>query len=157
MNQRALVAAAAVSLLSTFLMATPAAAQEKEKCYGIAKAGQNDCSNLSGTHTCSGQATVDNDKGEWKYAAKGTCASMKGMTAAEAKKASMPKDEMKKDEMKKDEMKPMTAPEGEMKKDTIEKTTMADKPMAEKPMAKKSNMKKHRKPMKKEPMVEPGA
>ena len=38
MNQRALVAAAAASLLSTLLVATPAAAQEKEKCYGIAKA-----------------------------------------------------------------------------------------------------------------------
>jgi uncharacterized membrane protein len=157
MNQRALVAAAAVSLLSTLLLATPASAQEKEKCYGIAKAGQNDCSNLAGTHSCSGQATLDNDKGDWKYAAKGTCASMKGMTAAEAKKASMPKDDMKKDEMKKEEMKPMTTQEGDMKKDDMAKTAMTDKPMAEKPMAKKPGMKKHRKPMKKEPMMEPAA
>jgi uncharacterized membrane protein len=162
MNQRALVAAAAVSLLSTFLMASPASAEEKEKCYGIAKAGQNDCSNLAGTHSCSGQATLSDDKGEWKYVAKGTCAAMKGMNAADAKKAMMPKDDMKKDdmkkeEMKKEEMKPMTMQEGDMKKDDMAKTAMADKPMAEKPMAKKPGMKKHRKPMKKEPMMEPAA
>lgn len=87
MNQRALVAAAAASLLSTLLVATPAVAQEKEKekCYGIAKAGQNDCANLSGTHSCAGQSKVSDHPGEWKYVAKGTCAGMKGMTAEQAK------------------------------------------------------------------------
>ena len=86
MNQRhALVAAAAASLLSSMLIATPAVAQEKEKCYGIAKAGQNDCANLAGTHSCAGQSKVSDDKGEWKYVAKGTCKSMKGLSADEAK------------------------------------------------------------------------
>jgi uncharacterized membrane protein len=97
MNQRALIAAAAASLLSTVLLSTPAVAQEKEKCYGIAKAGQNDCANLAGTHSCAGQAKTSDDKGEWKYVAKGTCESMKGMTAEQAKKESM----MKKDAEKK--------------------------------------------------------
>ncbi|MGE0329064.1 MAG: DUF2282 domain-containing protein [Ramlibacter sp.] len=87
MNQQTLIAAAAASLLSTLLVAAPVAAQEKEKCYGIAKAGQNDCANLAGTHSCAGQAKVDNDKGEWKYVAKGSCKSMKGMSADEAKAA----------------------------------------------------------------------
>jgi uncharacterized membrane protein len=96
MNQRALIAAAAASLLSTVLMSTPAVAQEKEKCYGIAKAGQNDCANLAGTHSCAGQSKVENDKGEWKYVAKGTCVAMKGMTAEQAKKASMVKEAEKK-------------------------------------------------------------
>ena len=85
MNQRALVAAAAASLLSTLLVAAPATAQEKEKCYGIAKAGQNDCANLSGSHSCAGQSKVDMGADEWKYVAKGTCKDMKGMTAEEAK------------------------------------------------------------------------
>lgn len=85
MNQRALIAAAAASLLSTLMIAAPAAAQEKEKCYGIAAVGQNDCANLSGTHSCAGQSKVGNDAGEWKYVAKGTCAGMKGMTADAAK------------------------------------------------------------------------
>lgn len=87
MNQQTLIAAAAASLLSTLLVAAPAVAQEKEKCYGIAKAGQNDCANLAGTHSCAGQAKVDNDKGEWKYVAKGSCKGMKGMSADEAKAA----------------------------------------------------------------------
>ena len=85
MNQRALIAAAAASLLSTMLVAAPALAQEKEKCYGIAKAGQNDCANLSGTHSCAGQSKVSDAPDEWKYVAKGTCASMKGMTLDQVK------------------------------------------------------------------------
>ena len=102
MNQRALIAAAAASLLSTMLVSAPAAAQEKEKCYGIAKAGQNDCANLAATHSCAGQSKLENDKGEWKYVAKGTCVSMKGMSADQAKKTMMMKDsEMKKDMGKK--------------------------------------------------------
>jgi len=87
MNQRAIVAAAAATLLSTLFVATPAMAQSKEKWYGIAKAGQNDCANLSGSHSCAGQSKLDNDKGEWKYVAKGTCKQMMGMTADEAKMA----------------------------------------------------------------------
>ena len=96
MNQRALVAAAAASLLSTLLVATPAAAQQKEKCYGIAAAGQNDCANLSGTHSCAGQSKANMGADEWKYVATGTCASMKGMTAAQVKEKSMAKDKMEK-------------------------------------------------------------
>ena len=50
MNQRATIAAAAATLLTLTLAAAPAVAQEKEKCFGIAKAGQNDCANLSDSH-----------------------------------------------------------------------------------------------------------
>ena len=97
MNQRSLFAAAAASVLSTMIMssgaiaASHAAAPEmaKEKCFGIAKAGQNDCANLSGSHSCAGQSKLSDDKGEWKYVAKGTCASMKGMSMDDAKKAMM--------------------------------------------------------------------
>jgi uncharacterized membrane protein len=85
MNQRALMAAAAASLVSTMLVATPALAQSKEKCYGIAAAGQNDCANLSGSHSCAGQSKVGADVNEWKYVSKGTCADMKGLTADAAK------------------------------------------------------------------------
>jgi uncharacterized membrane protein len=85
MNQRAMIAAAAASLMTLTLATMPAAAQEKEKCYGIAEAGKNDCANLAGTHSCAGQSKVSNDKGEWKYVAKGTCKTMKGMSMDEAK------------------------------------------------------------------------
>ncbi|OQW86527.1 MAG: hypothetical protein BWK72_16725 [Rhodoferax ferrireducens] len=85
MNQRALIATAAASLMTLALAAGPVAAAEKEKCFGIAKAGQNDCANLAGTHSCAGQSKVDMDKGEWKYVAKGTCKDMKGLSMDEAK------------------------------------------------------------------------
>eukprot|EP01041_Mallomonas_annulata_P019351 gene19350-biopygen12439 len=86
MNQRALIAATAASLMTLALASAPVAAQEKEKCFGIAKAGQNDCANLSGSHSCAGQSKVDMDKGEWKYVAKGTCKDMKGSSMEDAKK-----------------------------------------------------------------------
>ena len=86
MNHRLIVSSALASVMALGL-AGQAAAQEKEKCYGIAKAGQNDCGNLSGTHTCAGQSKVDNDPGEWKYVAKGTCKDMGGIDADTAKKA----------------------------------------------------------------------
>ena len=86
MNQRAMIAAAAASLMSLALVSAPVAAQEKEKCFGIAKAGQNDCANLAGSHSCAGQSKVDNDKGEWKYVAAGTCKTLGGLSADEAKK-----------------------------------------------------------------------
>ncbi len=86
MNQRLIVSSALASVLALGLAGQAAAqAKEKEKCYGIAKAGQNDCANLSGSHSCAGQNKVDNAPDEWKYVAKGTCKDMKGMTEAEAK------------------------------------------------------------------------
>jgi len=48
------------------LAAGPAAAQAKFKCWGVAKAGQNDCANAAKTHDCAGQSKADFDLGEWK-------------------------------------------------------------------------------------------
>lgn len=89
MKSNAVVSSALAAALSLGLgaLSTSAQAQAKEKCYGIAKAGANDCANLSGSHSCAGQAKTDNDKGEWKYVPKGTCKDMKGLSAEEAKAA----------------------------------------------------------------------
>ncbi len=38
------------------------------KCWGIAKAGENDCANAAGTHVCAGQSTVNYHGGDWKAA-----------------------------------------------------------------------------------------
>lgn len=87
MNQRLILSSALASALALGLVGTAAAQDKaKEKCYGIASAGQNDCASLSGSHSCAGQAKVDGDAAEWKYVAKGTCASVKGLSAEEAKK-----------------------------------------------------------------------
>jgi uncharacterized membrane protein len=85
-NSKRLVLAALGTALSLGLMA-PVAAQDKakEKCFGISKAGQNDCANLSGTHSCAGQSTTDNAPDEWKYVPKGQCKVMKGLSPEEAK------------------------------------------------------------------------
>ncbi len=85
MNRRTLCASSAASLMSLALLTGQAAAAEKEKCFGIAKAGQNDCASVTGVHSCAGQSKVDMDKGEWKYVAKGTCKDMQGMTLDEVK------------------------------------------------------------------------
>ena len=51
----------------------------KEKCYGIAKAGQNDCGTAK--HSCAGKATRSNAPDDWKYTAKGTCEKVGGKTS----------------------------------------------------------------------------
>jgi len=85
MNKQILASAALAAVLSSAIV-VPAEAAAKEKCYGVAKAGQNDCGNLAGTHSCAGQSTIDKDPGEWKLVAKGSCKSIGGMLKAEAKK-----------------------------------------------------------------------
>ena len=76
-QNKALIASALGAVIAMgALSAAPATAAEKEKCYGIAQAGKNDCA--SGTHSCAGQAKVDKDPADWKYVAKGSCEKMGG-------------------------------------------------------------------------------
>jgi uncharacterized membrane protein len=85
MNHRLIVSSALASALALGLAGQAGAqAKEKEKCFGVAKAGQNDCANLTGTHSCAGQGRADNDASEYKYVPKGTCKSLKGLTEEEA-------------------------------------------------------------------------
>ncbi len=86
MTNKQRIATAAIALALSTIATAPAYAGGKEKCYGISAAGQNDCGNLAGTHSCAGQSTVDNDPGEWKLVAKGTCENLGGLLKAEAKK-----------------------------------------------------------------------
>ncbi|WP_128891092.1 DUF2282 domain-containing protein [Erythrobacter sp. HKB08] len=60
------------------LTVTPAAAQSggKEKCYGVAKAGKNDCAAGPGT-SCAGTSTRDYQGNAWKLVDKGTCVKIK--------------------------------------------------------------------------------
>lgn len=53
---------------------------EMEKCYGVAKAGKNDCA--ANGHACAGQAKKDADPNEWISVPTGTCERlMNGSTA----------------------------------------------------------------------------
>ena len=57
-------------------VAAPAsAADTKEKCYGVALKGQNDCA--AGKHDCAGKSTMSYDKMSFKLVPTGTCTSMK--------------------------------------------------------------------------------
>src|SRR5215470_1935180 len=47
----------------------------KEKCYGVALKGQNDCAAGPGT-TCQGTSTVDFQGNAWKFVRGGTCATI---------------------------------------------------------------------------------
>jgi uncharacterized membrane protein len=51
-------------------------AGKMEKCYGVARKGQNDCEAGAGT-TCAGTSTVDYQGNAYKLVAKGTCTTMK--------------------------------------------------------------------------------
>ena len=60
--------------LGAAFTALPAAAQpaEREKCYGVALKGKNDCKAGAGT-TCSGTSKVDFQGNAWTFVPKGTC------------------------------------------------------------------------------------
>ena len=91
MTHQTTLQAAVAGLLALGLAAAVSAAPpaqvtpdaSKDKCFGIAKAGQNDCA--AGKHACAGQSTVDNDPVSWKYVGKGTCEKIGGSLKAPAK------------------------------------------------------------------------
>ncbi len=85
MNKNILLSAALAGIMAA-TVAAPAVAAGKEKCYGVAKAGKNDCASANGSHSCAGQAKTDNDPNEWKYVDSGTCEKMGGKTTPPAKK-----------------------------------------------------------------------
>lgn len=77
MNKSTIARAAGLALtagIAAGLATTPAAAQKKpmEKCYGVAKAGENDCAAGPGT-SCAGTSTRDYQGNAWKLVPKGTC------------------------------------------------------------------------------------
>ena len=84
MNSQTRITAAVAGLIA--LGATLASAEPvkqpsgSEKCYGIAKAGKNDCGTAK--HACAALGQTDNDPAEWKYVPKGTCEQAGGKVAA---------------------------------------------------------------------------
>ena len=85
MNTRARTIQAAVAGLLAMGAASTLPAHETpapagmEKCYGIAKAGQNDCG--SSKHGCAALSKVDRDPEDWKAVPIGTCLKLGGKLA----------------------------------------------------------------------------
>ncbi|MBW9264405.1 MAG: DUF2282 domain-containing protein [Candidatus Thiodiazotropha sp. (ex. Lucinisca nassula)] len=74
----AIVAGAITSALALSPMSVANAA-DTEKCYGVAKAGKNDCAAGPGT-SCAGTSTVDAQGNAWMLVLKGTCEKIVGGT-----------------------------------------------------------------------------
>jgi len=71
----AMLAAIAVPMLAKAGPA-PVPTYQAEKCYGIAKAGLNDCQ--TATHSCAGTSTKDMDGASWIYVPAGSCQKIAG-------------------------------------------------------------------------------
>ena len=89
MKQQTTIQAAVAGLLALGLAASVSAGPvapdaSKDKCFGIAKAGQNDCG--TARHTCAGKAARDKAPDEWKYVPKGTCEKLGGKASPGAEK-----------------------------------------------------------------------
>jgi uncharacterized membrane protein len=83
----ALLTSAITGALALGLTATSAQAAEKvkmEKCFGVSKAGKNDCQ--TATSACAGTAKKDAQKDAWIYIPAGTCDKIVGGQLASAKK-----------------------------------------------------------------------
>jgi uncharacterized membrane protein len=75
---RIAIAAALASALATPVAALAQGRMTVEKCYGVAKAGQNDCQ--TDHSSCAGTAKKDNQPDAWIAVPKGTCQKIVGGT-----------------------------------------------------------------------------
>lgn len=89
MNSATKISALAASLAAAALLASApshaagAQAGAKEKCYGVALKGHNDCKAGPGT-SCAGTAAADYQGNAWKLVAAGTCVTQGGTLEAHA-------------------------------------------------------------------------
>ena len=82
-SKTAILAAAISSLFALSTTAFAADDSNSEKCYGVAKAGKNDCA--GGAHACAGQSGKDNSPKEFIKLPKGTCERIVGGSLAPGK------------------------------------------------------------------------
>ncbi len=87
MNRTRLLITTAIAGLTTGSLLTAATASaadvkcaEQERCFGVAKAGKNDCATT--TSACAGTAKQDFQKDAWIYVPKGTCTRLAGGATA---------------------------------------------------------------------------
>ena len=80
-GQRALITTAITGLLALGIAASSVsanAAGDEEKCFGVAKAGQNACNSNKIKHSCAGHAKVDNDPNDFIKVPAGSCLKIGG-------------------------------------------------------------------------------
>lgn len=74
--QSAIAAAFAFGAVSAYAGPAEAPSFAAEKCFGVVKAGKNDCQ--TNMHACAGQASADNQGDSWLFVPKGTCEKLTG-------------------------------------------------------------------------------
>lgn len=85
MEKKALFGAVLAGIVAAGVSSSAFAA---EKCYGVAKAGKNDCGAADGSHACAGLSKMDYDPNEWKFVASAEkCQEMGGALTPDAVKA----------------------------------------------------------------------
>ncbi len=80
MNNKVILNTAVATAITLAALTAPEAEagnKKMEKCYGVAKAGQNDCKAGPGT-SCAGSSTKDGQGDAWMYVPKGTCDKLVG-------------------------------------------------------------------------------
>ncbi|MCU7843080.1 MAG: DUF2282 domain-containing protein [Candidatus Thiodiazotropha sp. (ex Monitilora ramsayi)] len=75
------IVAGAITTALTMAPMSMATAADTEKCYGVAKAGKNDCAAGPGT-SCAGTSTTDAQGNAWMLVLKGTCEKIVGGSLA---------------------------------------------------------------------------
>jgi uncharacterized membrane protein len=73
-----LASAVALTIAGASTNAVAMDMKDKEKCYGVVKAGANDCGNAAKTHSCAGHAATDAEGGEWLALPAGVCERLAG-------------------------------------------------------------------------------
>ncbi len=74
----ALIAAVSISMAQA---ENSPSESDREKCYGVAKAGDNECAGMNAKgekQSCPGWSEKDNDPYAWSYVPKGKCLKMGG-------------------------------------------------------------------------------
>jgi uncharacterized membrane protein len=96
MDQKTLVAAAVAGLFALGAQGGALAqGKDQEKCWGVAKAGQNDCGSNKTAHSCAGHSKMDYDPDDFKVVKAGTCVQMGG-SLMQGEPGSLAKMKMKK-------------------------------------------------------------
>ncbi|MDH5722768.1 MAG: DUF2282 domain-containing protein [Alphaproteobacteria bacterium] len=73
MTTTGIIAAAILSVQNAEAHKEPRKGDGMEKCYGVVKAGRNDCASKANKHSCAGFSKVDNDPNEWIKMPQGLC------------------------------------------------------------------------------------
>ncbi|MFQ3185369.1 DUF2282 domain-containing protein [Marinomonas primoryensis] len=80
-NKTASLALALGTAVAISAVSVPAQAASKEKCYGVALAGQNDCAAGPGT-SCAGTSKTDYQANAWKLVPAGSCVDMESKSSS---------------------------------------------------------------------------